>query len=111
MSFTTATITHLFSNADGTPASGSVTFNLTRRMTNGGTTVLPTEVTASLSGSGALSTTLTSNADSGTTPTDAQWRVTFRILGCDIEQFYITVPAGGGTIDLGALLPESPQVN
>lgn len=111
MAFSTATVTHQFSNADGTPASGSVTFNLTRRMTNGGTTILPTEVTASLNGTGAISATLTSNADAGTTPTDAQWRVTFRILGCDLEQFYIVVPTGGGTIDLGALLPETPQVN
>ena len=112
MSFSTSTVTHVFSNADLTPASGSVTFNLTKRMTNGGTTILPAqEVVGTLNSSGAMSVVLTSTADTGTTPTDAQWRVQFRILGGADEEFFIAVPTGGGTVDLGALLPESPQVN
>lgn len=110
MAFTTRTITHTFQNADTTPASGSVTFNLTKRMTNAGTTVLPSEVTGSLNGSGALSVVLTANNDAGTVPADAQWRVTFRILGCAEEVFNVTVPSGSGTIDLGTLLPGTPQV-
>ena len=111
MAFTTASVTHSFQNADGTAASGKVTFDLTRRMTNSGTTVIPTDIAAQLSATGGISVTLTANNDAGTTPVDAQWRVTFHILGCDQEQFYITVPSGGGTVDLGTLLPESPQVN
>lgn len=111
MSFTTRTVTHAFSNADTTPASGSVTFNLTKRMTNGGTTILPTEVVGSLNASGQLSVVLTCNTDVGTTPTDAQWRVTLRILGAATEQYFITVEPGSGNLDLGTLLPEAPQVD
>lgn len=110
MSFTTRTVTHTFQNADGTPASGSVTFALSDRMTNSGTTVLPTEVVGSLNGSGQLSVVLTANDDAGTVPTGAQWRVTFRILGASEEVFSVTVPNGSGTVDLGTLLPGAPQV-
>ena len=111
MAFTSATITHKFQNADGTPGSGRVTFDLTRRMTNGGTTVLPSEVTAALDASGSISVTLVANDDTGTVPVDAKWRVTLRILGADEEEFFITVPGGGGTVDLGTLLPSAEQVN
>lgn len=111
MPFTTRTITHTFSNADGTACSGSVTFNLTQRMTNGTSTLVPaSEVTGTLNAGGALSVVLTSNTDTGTVPTGAAWRVTFRLAGCDIEQFYITVPPGPGTTDLGSLLPAAEQV-
>jgi hypothetical protein len=63
--FTTATITHTFENADGTSASGAVTFTLTDMMTNGVTSIAPSEITATLSG-GALSQALTSNVDPAT---------------------------------------------
>lgn len=110
MAFTTATITHSFQNADGTPASGSVNFALAQRMTNSGTTILPTEVTATLSAQGAISQVLAANTDTGTVPAGAQWRVTLRILGMAPEEFFIVVPSGGGTVDLGTLLPSAEQV-
>lgn len=111
MAFTTRTITHTFVNADGTPASGSVTFTLTKRMTNGATTIVPAEVVAALSASGQLSQALTANNDPGTTPADAQWRVDLRLAtpGAPLtEAFYVTVPSGTGAIDLGSLLPQQP---
>lgn len=108
MAFTTATVTHTFQNADNTPASGAIEFTLTKRITNGSTTLIPSSITASLSSTGVLSQALTSNADTGTLPTDSQWRVDFRVLGAEQETFYITVPAGGGTIDLGTLLSQQP---
>lgn len=111
MSFSSCTITHNFENADGTAASGSITFGLTKRMTNGTTTIVPAEITANLNGSGALSQALTANNDPGTLPADAQWRVDFRILssGAPVtETFFITVPTGGGSADLGSLLPQEP---
>lgn len=110
MSFTTATITHTFENADGTAASGAIQFSLTGRMTNGSTSIVPASITASLNGSGALSQVLTSNLDAATIPQDTQWRATFRIMGAEEETFVITVPAGGGTVDLGSLLPGAQQV-
>ena len=65
MSFSAATITHTFQNADGTSASGAVTFTLTDTMTNGTTSLVPSEITATLSG-GVLSQSLTSNVDPAT---------------------------------------------
>jgi hypothetical protein len=111
VSFTTRTVTHGFENADGTPASGTIEFALTKRMTNGSTTLVPATVNGPLSSTGALSVSLAANDDAGTAPAGAQWRVTFRVLGSDIEQFYITVPsAGSGNVDLGSLLPSTSQV-
>lgn len=112
MSFTTATITHTFINADGTAASGSVKFTLTGLMTNGTTTIVPSSLTANLNGSGVLSQTLTSNVDPGTVPSDpaTQWRVDLDLMGAEQQTYTITVPTGGGTVDLGTLLPGNPQV-
>lgn len=106
MPFSTATISHSFENADGTPASGSITFALSGRMTNGALTIVPAEVAANLNGSGQLSQALTSNVDSGTSPQTTSWTVTMRIQGASQEVFSIVVPTGGGTVDLGSLMPQ-----
>lgn len=66
MSFSTATITHTFSNADQTPASGSIEFTLSDLMTNGTGTLVPASITANLNSSGQLSQPLTSNVDPAT---------------------------------------------
>lgn len=108
MSFSTCLITHTFENADGTPASGTIEFTLSKRITNGTTTLVPASVTANLNSQGQLSQALTSNVDQGTVPTDSQWRVDFRILGASPETFFIVVPTGGGSADLGSLLPQGP---
>jgi hypothetical protein len=108
VSFSQATISHSFENADGTAASGSITFQLSKRITNGTTTIVPAEITANLNGSGALSQALTSNVDVGTVPSDSTWIVSMRILGASVEEFSIVVPTGGGTVDLGSLLPQQP---
>jgi hypothetical protein len=109
VAFTKRTITHTVENADGTPGSGSITFTLTKRATNGTTTILPSEITANLNSEGKLSQELIANTDSETIPTDTQWRVDFRLLGDSPETFYITVPSGSGSIDLGTLLPQQPS--
>ena len=109
MAFSQATITHTFQNADGTPGSGSVTFQLSKRMSNGTIDILPGEITANLNGSGVLSQALTANNDPGTIPTDATWIVTLRLLGDSTATYSIVVPTGGGTVDLATLLPQNPQ--
>ena len=107
MAFTQATIIHQFTNADGTAASGALNFALTKRMSQVGTTIVPAEITANLNGTGGLSVLLYSNLDAATVPQDAEWLMTMRILGASEEQFAITVPAGGGTVDLMSLLPQN----
>jgi len=108
VSFSRRLITHTVENADGTPGSGAITFTLTKRITNNGTTILPSEITANLNSEGKLSQELLANTDQETIPTDSQWRVDFRLLGDSPETFYIIVPTGSGSIDLGTLLPQQP---
>ena len=110
MSFTSASVTHQFFNADGTYASGAVTFTLTKRIANGGVSYAPNAVTYNLSTTGTLTAVLVSNSDASTVPTDSQWRVDIRVMGTELETDYIVVPAGGGSIDLGTLLPSAQQV-
>ena len=108
MAFTKAKITHTFENADGTPSSGRITFTLTKRITNGNQSITPSSVAVQLPANGQLSVELTSNVDSGTLPTDSQWKMEWHILGSDPEEFFITVPSGGGTVELATLLPTQP---
>lgn len=111
MSFSQATITHTFNYADGTPASGQVRAKLTQRMTNGTSTVIPAELVANLNASGQLSLVLYANNDSGTVPSDTQWEITLAIQGMTPQVYLVTVSTGGGTVDLGTLLPGNEQVN
>lgn len=108
MAFTTSTVTHKFETADGNPAAGSVTFRLTKRMTNGGVTLVPSEVTVNFDGTGSISQALTSNNDVGTVPGDAMWEVTVRVANQAIVGPYpIAVPSGGQSVDLMSLLPQN----
>lgn len=112
MSFTQRTITHTFTMPDGTAGSGSVTFQLSKRMSQPGQTILPGEVTGTLA-SGALSVSLAANNDPTTVPADAEWLVTFRMQGeGPLGPYAITVPASGsGDIDLYTLLPQTAVSN
>lgn len=108
MPFTSATVVHAFENADGTPASGSITFVLSGRMTQTGKTITAGEITTNLDATGNLSQGLTSNVDAATVPQSTSWLMTMRIQGAETESFAIVVPSGGGTVDLATLLPQQP---
>ena len=108
MAFGACVVTHTFTNADMSPASGNIEFSLTQRITNGTQTLVPGLITANLGSSGQLSQSLTPNNDSATIPQTSQWRVDFRVLGASEETFFITVPTNTPTIDLGSLLPQNP---
>lgn len=106
------TVVHAFTNADGTPASGTATFSLGSRMTNGGVTRLPGTVVATLDGTGLLSQALTANDDPDTYPAGVRWEVTLNIAGAEADTFSTVVPSTGtGNVDLGTLLPQSAQVS
>lgn len=110
MAFTTATITHKFFAADDSTPTGTVTFALTKHMTNSGQTLLPSEITSTLDSGGNLSAAVTSTNDQGTSPGDAMWVVTVRITAPQpliIGPYSIAVPTGGGSVDLFSLLPQT----
>lgn len=108
MAFTHKKLQEVFKNADGTAASGALQFTLLKRMTQPGETIVPSTITSNLNTSGELSVEVTSTEDSETVPTDARWRVDYRILGDAAESFEIKVPAGSGTVNLSTLLPNQP---
>lgn len=105
MAFSTATITHQYMNADGTPSSGECVFTLLTSMTNAGVTIVPAHVTSTLSQTGELSQVLASNLDPATIPASVFWRVDERIQGAPGRTFEIQVPSGGVSVDLGGLMP------
>jgi hypothetical protein len=120
MAFTQVTVTHTFENADGTTPTGSVTFRLTERMTNGTTTIEPIEITATLT-SGVLSQVLFANDDTATVPgpnntggdlAPAQYMCTIRLGTYQaVETYYFTLPhADSPTVDLFTLFPTGEQV-
>lgn len=108
--FTHSTITHIFENADGTPASGVVEFTLERTMTNGGVTmVAATHVAANLDASGNLNQVLTSTLDPDTFCQGlALWRADERIAGAPSRTHTFPVASGGQSLDYGALI-STPQ--
>lgn len=111
MAWSQTTITHKWVNPDLSAGTGTVKFTLERRMTNAGQSIpAGATITATLDTGGNLSQQLVSNVDAGTTPTDAQWRVDVNVAGASEDSYYITVPVGPGTVDLGTLIPEAQQV-
>jgi hypothetical protein len=113
LAFTSVEISHQFSNADGTAASGTVEFTLSGRMTNGTQSIMKTAaVTVALDGTGSFTKALPANDDAGTVPVGVQWLVALRVAGADEETYEVTVPsaAPGHTVDLGSLLPSAQQV-
>jgi hypothetical protein len=106
MTFSTATLTHSFVNADGSPASGLVEFTLQQTMTNGSVTMAAsTHVTAALDASGNMSQTLTSTQDPGTFSQGlAVWRADERVAGAPVRSSSFAVPSGGVSVDYGTLI-------
>lgn len=108
MSFSYSVVSHVFSNANNTPASGSIEFSLLTRMSQPGTTIMPGSITCTLDGTGAFSQSLASNLDAATVPQDGQWRVNINVMGAEAETFFIVIPSGSAPYDLMALLPQNP---
>jgi hypothetical protein len=108
--FTHSTVTHVFQNADGTAASGSVEFTLEQSMTNGGVTIVAsTHVSAMLDGSGNLIQQLVSTEDPDTFSQGvALWRADERIAGAPSRTHTFAIASGGISLDYGNLI-STPQ--
>jgi hypothetical protein len=104
MAFTYTTIVEQY----GAGATGTVRFVLDRQMSNGGDVAgLGAAWIATLDGSGNISQSLPSTLDTGTrTPsgtTDARMKVHEVITGRTDRIYYVQIPTGPGTVDLGSL--------
>ena len=106
MAFTQVTVTGSYDTQAGAPASGTVTFTLTKAMENGDVIINPAPITVMLDGSGHFSTLLAANDDTGTVPQDAQYGVTELITGAEPRDYFITLPSGlGASVDISTLMP------
>jgi hypothetical protein len=88
MSFTTCTVSDgPLTNPDGSPATGSIVFSLTKPIRNGENLVGTTPVVTQINGS--WSQELTCIDDDGTTPTDAGYTYQLLLDGADaVDGFF-----------------------
>lgn len=99
MAFTQITITHTYP----TGSTGTVTFALDRRISNGSDYQQDAR-TATLDGSASISIALPANTAPGTRPADSQYFVTEALVGRVIRRHAVTIPHdAGGSIDLYSL--------
>jgi hypothetical protein len=109
MAFTTVNVTGTYVNEDQTPAAGTIQFQLTEPISNGGTTIWPVPVTVTLNASGGFSVPLAANTDAGTEPTGSQYVVIERVSSTSNREYMIVVPSGlGSTVTLASLMPGQP---
>lgn len=108
MAFTQIGVTGHYQLPDGTPVDGTVTFTPTTAMTNvdGDTEVsVAAPVVGPIVG-GTLTASLAASDDEGTTPEGVTYRVevrSYRHTGLMEPVWWLTVPAGGGAIDLATV--------
>lgn len=110
MAATVVTVTGQFDNEDGTAAAGTIQFQLSAPITNGGVTTYPVPVTVTLNASGAFSVPLPANDDAGTLPAGTTYTVIERITSASNREYTIVVPAAtpGGACTLASLTPGTP---
>lgn len=99
-SMSTVTITGSYTNYDGTPVSGSVTFRTDQVIVSASANemILPTTVEVQLNASGDFSVVLPATDDPDYTPTNFVYRVTENFVGG--RSFTMDAPAAAITIDL-----------
>lgn len=114
MAFTIVTVTGTYHKADGSPASGSVTFLATGTMrdTDSDVTITPAEITATLDEDGSISVELAANDGVFTTPRGVTYEVTERIEDSNEAKSFITISytSPSATVDLADLVPNIQTV-
>jgi len=114
MAFTPITVTGELLSSTGEPGIGRVTFLATSAMRQPAenTTIVPTEITATLSASGSFSVVLYATNDTGTVPQGVSYEVTERVRGAALNKYFISIDkdAIGGTVDLADLVPNIDPV-
>ncbi|MCP4307697.1 MAG: hypothetical protein GY788_23050, partial [bacterium] len=107
MAFTVVTVTGTYTNADGDPAKGSVTFYPSALLANSsGDRMAPTaRVKVELDDTGSLSIPLFATDDADTLPIGGTYTIVERISGADERIWRTAIPNASGTIDLADLAP------
>lgn len=107
---TTITVTGTYTNADGSAATGSVSFTPTTAVTDAaGRVIIPAaSITAALSGTGSFSITLPCTDNTALNPIGWAWNVNVNVAGIYGPQSSFTtfLASGlGSTVDISALSP------
>ena len=106
MSDVPITVSGVFADAAGVPASGRVTFRPHVQARNTSTTRIVTRrtVTADLDENGAFTVTVVASDDSDwLTAGSIRYEVDQRLVGCDRETYTVALDGVGGTVDLADL--------
>ncbi|HEX7050013.1 MAG TPA: glycosyl hydrolase family 28-related protein [Longimicrobiales bacterium] len=108
MALTTITVTARYQDAEGNPASGTVTFRLSTALldSDGNVIVPPRPIVATLDATGAIAQPLVATNDPTTQPAGVTYQVIERVGG-ETRVYAVEVPfdAPGGTVDLADLAP------
>lgn len=108
---TQITVTTTFTLADGTPAQGTVVFQLAKQLVNPGVeTVGTTPKIAKIGPKGQLSYAVAASNDPPTVPTGVFYIVTIRLKGATPVTRHVVIPytAPGHTVKLSSLVTVTP---
>lgn len=111
MALTPITVQGTYKKPDGSAASGIVRFNLVEPILDGaGNTIVAThEMTATLDGSGAFSTTLYATDGTGLLPVGNAYEVEELISGVKRRRYEVAIPSTPTTINLADYIPTTSR--
>lgn len=107
-SWTLVPVTATYTNRDGTPAQGHVTFSSPQVVVVDGEVIVPRNVVTKLDDTGSISAQLPSTNDPDIAPVGWTWTVREHIPGLHRDGYAIEVPHGSTGIDLATVAPTSP---
>lgn len=102
-----------YTYADGSPASGWVSFTPSVPTAGGGTIIPLKALQVTLDANGNMACTLATTDDSDLSPTGWTYTVKETIAGAPQRTYVIQVPSGAGALDLSAVAPviDPPDVD
>lgn len=103
--FTEVVVTGTFTDEEGQPAAGTLTFTLTQPMASNDVTVPPKPVVVTLDEQGRFSVTLFANDDEETVPAGVRYGVTEEIVGAQPRDYFILVSHALSPVDISTLMP------
>ena len=109
--WTQVTVTGTYTNRDGTPASGWITFESRQRVIIGGQVIVPKTITVKLDGTGSFSESIPATNDPDLSVTGWAYLVTEHLdEGGGRPPFLLEVPYTSGSINLCTAAPALPPL-